>query len=90
MILSQVEERVLQDLDRLVDWHEQNKPIDGLTVTHKQYNALRRIAKKKLDKDVYRRVGDLELTATHYRGLKFKLPEKPRRSRRNKDTGDMF
>lgn len=91
VMLSSAEEDTLKDLDRLIDWHkDNNKPLDHVVVSKKQYNALKRISMKKLDKTLFRRIGELEITATHYRGIELCLHEPARRSRRKKDNEDMF
>jgi len=90
-ILTQTEEDTLKALDKLIDWHkENNRKVDHITISQRQFNALQRIAKKKLDKEIYRRVGDLEITQTHYRGVEFAIPVKPRRYRQRKDTDDFL
>ena len=85
-MLTQVEEQVLSELDRLIDWHQKNgKPIETVTLKQNQYKAYKKILNKKLDGDVYRKTGEIEMDAAQYRGVKIDVIQK-RRSHRKKDT----
>lgn len=89
-MLTQLEESVLLELDRLIEWYQQHKPeLKSLTITKKQHSALKRIQEKKLAGKLYRRIGQLEIQDGYYRDMKLIVAER-RKSRRKKDIEEMF
>lgn len=89
MNLTQVEEELLDEFDRLIDFYQENSPEQSsITVTEKQWKKFERIS-KKTQGEVYRRIGELNLKDGKYRGYDV-FTVKMRRSRRKKDTVDMF
>lgn len=91
IFLTQTEEQVLNDLDRLIEGYESvNKPIIHLTLSKKQHDAIKRIVAKVEKDDTYRKSGALDLTNEKYRGIEFNVVGAKRRSRKKKDNEDMF
>lgn len=91
IFLTQTEEQLLNDLDRLIDGYELvNKPIVHLTLSKKQHAAIRRIVAKVEKDDTYRKSGALNLTNEKYRDIEFNVVGAKRRPRRKKDTQDIF
>ena len=89
MLLTQIEEEFLDEIDKLIDWYVEHNPDQKtVTITEKQYKKFIRI-KKKAEGEVYRKLGKLDLENGKYRGFDL-LTQKMRRSRRKKDTVDMF
>jgi len=85
-MLTQIEEQVLTELDRLIDWHRDNgKPLEHVVMKSNQYKAYKKILNKKIDGDVYRKAGDIEMDQEQYRGVKIDVIQR-RRSHRKKDT----
>ena len=85
-MLTQAEEQVLSELDRLINWHrENNKPLEHITLKANQYKAYKRILNKKLDGDIYRKAGEVEMSREQYRGVKIDVIER-RPAHRKKDT----
>jgi hypothetical protein len=85
-MLTQIEEQVLTELDRMIDWHRDNgKALEHVTLKQNQYKAYKKILNKKLDGDVYRKAGGIEMDAAQYRGVKIDVIQR-RRSHRKKDT----
>jgi hypothetical protein len=88
VLLNQIEEELLKEFDKLIDFYQANNPEwKRLTVTEKQYKALMRIS-KKVGK-VYRKVGELDLKNNIYRGFEISTIQMRQRHKR-KDTVDMF
>jgi len=89
MNLTQIEEEFLDEIDKLIDFYAEHNPDQkSVTLTDKQYKRFVRI-KKKAEGEVYRKLGKLDLKNGKYRGYEL-LTIEMRRSRRKKDTQDMF
>ena len=89
-MLTQTEEQVLSELDRLIDWHRENgKPIETVTLKQNQYKAYKKILNKKLDGEVYRKAGDIDMDSAQYRGVKIDVIER-RPAHRKRDTATIF
>lgn len=91
LFLTQTEETILNDLDRLVDWHrDNNKPLEHLTLSKRQYSTVKKIVDKNEADKGYSRRGALEINQNEYRGVPFNIAGIRRRNRRKKDTVDIF
>jgi len=88
--ISQTEEDILNDIDRLIEFHRKNgSELKKITVSKKQYNALKRLEKKAEKGPLIRRAGEVSVNRFGYNGIKFEVAQS-RRSYSKKDTGDMF
>ena len=91
IFLTQTEEQVLNDLDRLIDGYNLvGKEIDYITLSKKQHNAIKKIVDKIKKDDTYRKNGSLNLTKETYRDIEFNVIGQKRRPRRKKDIHDIF
>lgn len=90
-IATQDDESVITDINRLIDFHKlTDKPLITITVTKKQYNRLMKMNEKAKNGVVLSRQGNVRITDKTYNGIPFEVKEPARRSRRKRDTPDLF
>ena len=90
--INQAEKNLLFEIDRLVKWHdEQNKPLEKIQVSKRQYDALMRLAKKAESGPLYDDEGRVDLTPQGIlEGVQIYYERPKRRRYRKKDTAPMF
>ena len=84
--INQNEKALLVEVKRMIHWHEENnKPLERLQVTKKQYNALMKIAKRAESGPLFDDYGRVDITPQEMLdGIEvFYEPPKRKRYRRN-------